>query len=83
MIREISGFNVYSDMNPWIDFCIIPTSYCDFCVVQEIICKAYDEWSEPKEKWISDMPIAEYICMQLDRNGIEFEIYFKEDNDDE
>lgn len=83
MIKEISGFNIYSETNPWIDFCIIPTSYCDFVLVQEIICKAYDEWFEPKEKWINDIPLATYIGMQLERNGIEFEMYFNDKEEDD
>ena len=71
--------NVFSDMNTWIDFVIIPCNDEDFTKAEEIISKAYDDWWTLPDAEFE--PIADWICRCLNNNDIEFEIYFK--NEDE
>lgn len=81
MIQTKTCINVYSDMNTWIDFCIVIGVYEDFTKAEEIVQKAYDDWWDSEEA-DSDIPIAEYIGMKLTENDIEFEIYFKNEEED-
>lgn len=78
-LRITKCINVFSDMNIWIDFVIIPCNDEDFTKAEEIVSKAYDDW------WtLSDAefePIADWICRCLDNNDIEFEIYFKDEEE--
>ena len=80
MLNAVSGINVWSDMNPWIDFVIIPKD--DFEKAEKIISKAYDDWWDSEEANY-DIPIAEYIGMKLIENGIRYDIYFQSENEDE
>lgn len=82
MTQATSCINVYSETNPWIDFVIIPMSYSHFGEAEDIINQAYNDWFDNEES-NSDIPIAEYIGMKLKENDIEFEIYFKEKEEDE
>ena len=76
MIQTKTCINVYSDMNTWIDFCIVIGVYEDFAKAEEIVQKAYNDWWElPDEQF---EPIADYISRCLMENEIEFEIYFKD-----
>ena len=81
MIQKRNCILVYSDMNTWIDFCIL-VSDKDFNKAMEVTAKAYDDWWDSEEA-DSDIPIAEYIGMKLTENDIEFEIYFKNEEDDD
>ena len=67
--------NVYSDLNPWIDFCITIADSKKFDKAQEIIQAAYDEW------FSCDVgeTIADYISNALTENNIDHEIYFKDE----
>lgn len=82
MTRITSCINVYSVTNQWIDFIIVPVDYSDFGEAEDIINQAYDDWWDSEEA-DSDIPIAEYIGMKLTENDIEFEIYFKEKDEEE
>ena len=70
---------IVSDMNTWIDFCIITESEKDMQRAKVIAEAAYDEWFE------SDTceTIADHIGMRLYENGIEFDMYFKDESEDE
>ena len=81
MIQKRNCILVYSGMNTWIDFCIL-VSDKDFNKAMEVTAKAYDDWWDSEEA-DSDIPIAEYIGMKLTENDIEFEIYFKNEEDDD
>ena len=78
MVQIRTCINVYSDLNPWIDFVIITDDSEDIKTAEEIVQKAEDDWWKDKE----DEPIAEYIGRRLYENGIEFEVYFKDEQDD-
>lgn len=78
MVKIKKCINVYSDMNTWIDFCIITDS--DIEKANEIIEAAYDDWWEAPDAEFE--PIADYIGRRLYENGIEFDIYFKDEEED-
>ena len=80
MVPKRNCILVYSDMNTWIDFCILVLDK-DFNKAMEVTAKAYDDWWDSEEA-DSDIPIAEYIGMKLTENDIEFEIYFKNEEEE-
>ena len=81
MIQTKTCINVYSDMNTWIDFCIVIGVYEDFTKAEEIVQKAYDDWWElPDAEFL---PIAEYIGNCLEDNGIEFDMYYSNEEEDD
>ena len=82
MIQTKTCINVYSNMNTWIDFCIVIGAYDDFTKAEEIVQKAYDDWWDSEEADY-DIPIAEYIGMELTENNIEFDMYFNNDEEEE
>ena len=81
MVNVRTCINVYSEMNPWIDFCIVLTDEKDIPDAKEIIEQAYDSWFSAKNQ--TDEPIMEYISRRLTEVCIEHEIYFtgKEEED--
>ena len=81
MIQTKTCINVYSDMNTWIDFCIVIGTYDNFTKAEEIVQKAYDDWWELPDAQF--LPIAEYIGNCLEDNGIKFDMYYnnEEEND--
>lgn len=81
MIQKRNCILVYSDMNTWIDFCIL-VSDKDFNKAMEVTAKAYDDWWDSEEA-DSDIPIAEYIGMKLTENNIKFDMYFNNDEEDD
>ena len=81
MIQTKTCINVYSNMNTWIDFCIVIGAYEDFTKAEEIVQKAYDDWWElPDAEFL---PIAEYIGNCLEDNGIEFDMYYNNEEEDD
>lgn len=81
MVRARTCINVYSEMNPWIDFCIVLEEEKDTDNAKEIIRQAYNEWFSAKNQ--TDDPIADYISRRLTEVCIQHEIYFtdKEEED--
>ena len=81
MVRTKTCINVYSEMNPWIDFCIVLENENDISDTREIIEQSYDSWFSAKNQ--TDEPIMEYISRRLTEVCIEHEIYFtdKEEED--
>lgn len=79
MIRTTNCINVFSDMNTWIDFCIILKDNHEFLRAEEIVRKAYDDWWELPDAQFE--PIADWIGRCLEKNGIEFEMYFKDESE--
>ena len=80
MVKVINCINVYSDMNTWIDFCIVLNDNHKLLRAEEIVRKAYDDWWELPDAQFE--PIADWIGRCLEENGIEFEIYFKDEEED-
>ena len=81
MIQKRNCILVYSDMNTWIDFCIL-VSDVDFNKAMEITTKAYDDWWDSEEA-DCDIPIAEYIGTKLAEVNIEFDMYFNNEEEDD
>ena len=81
MIETKTCINVWSDMNTWIDFCVVIGAYENFEEAEEIVRKAYDDWWELEDAAFE--PIADYVSRCLYENGIEFEIYFKDESEEE
>lgn len=81
MVNVKTCINVYSEMNPWIDFCIVLTDEKDIPDAKEIIEQSYASWFSAKNQ--TDEPIMEYISRRLTEVFIEHEIYFtsKEEED--
>lgn len=75
MVQTTNCINVYSEMNTWLDFCIVITNHEDFAKAEEIVRKAHNDWWESPDENCD--PIAEWIGRSLIDNDIDFEIYFK------
>ena len=80
MVQKRNCILIYSDMNTWIDFCIL-VSDKDFNKAKEVIEKAYDDWWTLPDAEFE--PIADWVSDKLKENGIEFEIYFKYEEEEE
>ena len=80
MIQKQNCILIYSDMNTWIDFCIL-VSDKDFNKAKEVIEKAYDDWWTVPDTEFE--PIGDWVSDKLKENGIEFEIYFKYEEEEE
>lgn len=79
MIQKRNCILIYSDMNTWIDFCIL-VSDKDFNKAKEVIEKAYDDWWTVTDAEFE--PIGDWVSDKLKENGIEFEIYFKHEEEE-
>ena len=81
MVRTKTCINVYSEMNPWIDFCIVLENENEILDARKTIEQSYDSWFSAKNQ--TDEPIMEYISRRLTEVCIEHEIYFtgKEEED--
>ena len=79
MIETKTCINVWSDMNTWINFCILVEN--DFEKAEEIVKKAYDDWWELEDAQFE--PLGDYVSRCLYESGIEFEIYFKYESEEE
>ena len=79
MIETKTCINVWSDMNTWIAFCILVDN--DFNKAEEIVRKAYDDWWELEDAQFE--PLGDYVSRCLYESGIEFEIYFKDESEEE
>lgn len=75
-IRVGTSLNVYSVLNPWIDFIVNVGAYADVEKTQEIIEHAFTEWFEDNDK-VGDSTVMEYISEKLKAENIDFEIYVK------
>ena len=80
MVQPTSGFHVYSELNTWIDFIIIPCKSKEFNKAKEVIEKAYDDWWTLLDAEFE--PIADWVSRCLTENDIEFDIYFKNEEED-
>lgn len=81
MVKTKTCINIYSEMNPWIDFCIVLENENNILDARKIIEQSYDSWFSAKNQ--TDEPIMEYISRRLNEVCIWHEIYFtdKEEED--
>ena len=81
MIQPTSGFHVYSDLNTWIDFIIVIDTYENFAKAEEIIEKAEDTYWTDEDAQCETM--ADWIGSKLEENNISFEIFFKNEEEED
>lgn len=81
MLNVRTCINVYSELNPWIDFCIVLENEKDISDAKEIIEQAYEEWFSSDNA--TDLPIADYISDRLSDVCIWHEIYFSSKKEEE
>ena len=84
MIQTKTCINVYSDMNTWIDFCIVIGAYEDFTKAEEIVQKAINDWlscttpTEAKElarnNFVTEDYSEEIICGVQDNSVVDYVI---------
>lgn len=67
-----SAIILRSELNPWIDICIVPDPYEDLNKVQCLAEKAYNDWFDDD----IDEPIGDYIKRKLDKAECNYEIYY-------
>lgn len=79
MVQPTSGFHVYSELNTWIDFMIIINAYEDFSKAEKIIREAEETYWMDEDAYSET--IADWISNRLTENDIQFEIFFKEDDE--
>lgn len=79
MIKNTSCIVIQSELNPWIDICIVPEEYVNFEEVEAIAIKAYDEWFEIDP----DVTIAEYIYYALKDQELDCQVYVNVVQDEE
>lgn len=80
MIETGGLINVYSDMNPWIDYVIsVDGSLETFNKAKEIVAKAFDKWFTDEET--NSMTMADWIGMHLGVAGIRYDFYYKEEKE--
>lgn len=76
MVIERKVINVYSDLNPWIDFIVDIEAPGNVERAKGVIEQAFNEWIEDNEK-VGDATVIEYISEKLKAENISFEIYIK------
>lgn len=78
MISKTPSLNVYSELNPWIDYLFTFNSEPEIIKAEEILEKGFDNWFREHE---SSETLAEYLVECLNENGIDHEIYYKNEED--
>lgn len=81
MIEERTCINIFSIMNPWMDV-IILVSDRNLEKTKEIAGKAYDEFWTDQDIKDSDMTYGDLIGLRLEEANIDYELYFKEDEEE-
>lgn len=79
MITTETCIRVYSEMNPWIDFCIIIYKEDFALIAKSIINKAYNDWFDADH----NETLSDFISSRLTEYGINHDIYFAPENEDE
>ena len=71
---------VVSDMNTWIDFCVLVDEE-DFENAKQIVEKAYNDWWELPDAQFE--PLGDYVSRCLTVKGIVHEMYYKHEAEEE
>lgn len=79
MIETSGLINVYSEMNPWIDYVVSVDK--DFDKAKKIISQAFDSWFDDKDAEFISM--TEWIKDKLNAAGIQCEFYYKEESEED
>ena len=70
-IKEVRGFRVFSEMNPELDFIIVPHEERFLSDIKPIISDAYDDW------WKYDPcePLSTYVVTVLAEHGYGVKVF--------
>lgn len=79
MVEIKKCINVYSELNPWIDFYVVINNEKEFGEAYVVVDRAYDEWNETD----NCEPVADYISGKLTERGIKHEVYFKDEEEEQ
>ena len=84
MVQDIQVINIYSELNPFIDFIVIPIDEDDRELIKDILDKALDRWMDIDQyPNLHQIPIGDYLCACLDERMLNYEIYCRfEDEED-
>ena len=84
MIQTIKVINIYSELNPFIDFIVNPVDVDDTELIKEILEEALDRWMDTENHPnLQSIPIGDYLKECLDERQINYEIYCRlEDEED-
>ena len=84
MIQDVQVINIYSELNPFIDFIVIPIDENDRELIKDILDKALDRWMDIDQyPNLHQIPIGDYLCDCLDERMLHYEIYCRlEDEED-
>lgn len=79
MIQTINVINIYSELNPFIDFIVIPIDEDDRELIKDILDKALDRWLDTDNHTeLHSIPIGEYLKDCLDEQYLNYEFYSKD-----
>lgn len=70
---------IRSEMNPWIDICIVSERYVNLEEVEAIAIKAFNEWFDIDP----DCTITEYVYYALKDQGLDCNVYVNILNNEE
>ena len=84
MIQTINAINIYSELNPFIDFIVVPVNNDDSDQISKILEEALDRWLDIDQyPNLHQIPIGDYLCACLDERMLNYEIYCRfEDEED-
>lgn len=74
MVSVKTCIQVYSDLNPWMNYCFVIEPYCNFGDAEDIINDSFNSWWDSEEA--HDIPIVDWIERHLTEKDIAFETYF-------
>ena len=79
MVQSTNCIHVCSELNTWVDFMIKISAYEDFARAEKVVNDAFDDYWTNDDA--NDEAIADWIGCKLTENDIEFEIYFKDEEE--
>lgn len=84
MIQTIKVINIYSELNPFIDFIVNPVDVDDTELIKKILEEALDRWLDIENyPNLQSIPIGDYLKECLDERMLNYEIYCRlEDEED-
>lgn len=74
-VEESSCIILSSEMNEWINICVVVPFGIDFLTVEEVASEAFEDWFDAE----TDEPIGDYIDRILKENDLECVLYYKPD----
>lgn len=84
MVQTIKVINIYSELNPFIDFIIIPVDSADSNIISNLLEEALDRWLDiDNYPDLQSIPIGDYLKECLDERHLNYEMYCRlEDEED-